>query len=167
MSALLSLPNELIDAIFEALDHRPSLLTLAQTCPRLQTFAEARLFREIYIRDGPSTKRLASLLEYPPERAQAVQHLEVTPVLHAWRCIDQMPGVVERMTRLKSLKVESPMINGRSRPAWWSEGCMGDYMKLLEGSTLKFLTSCELAVTGSRVCVQCLLPEVSIRYSNF
>jgi hypothetical protein len=153
MCHLLSLPNELIDAIVEALRHRPTLIALAQTCSRLQPFAEARIFRDIYIRDGPSTKRLASLLEDPPERAQAVHHLEATPVLHAWRGIDQMPQVVERMKRLKSLKVESPMINSVMRPAWWSQGCMGDYVKLLEGGTLQFLTSCELALTDASACV--------------
>jgi hypothetical protein len=93
MSPILSLPNELIDAIVKELDH-PTLITLAQTCEELQLIAEAEIFKEIYIRDGPSTTRLASLLEYPLERFQAVKHLEVTPVVHAWRGIEQMPELL-------------------------------------------------------------------------
>jgi hypothetical protein len=150
MFPLFSLPDELIDAIVSALDDRPTLLALAQTCSKLQPFAEAQLFKNIYIRDGPSVSRLAKDLEQPPERVRAVEHLEVTPTTHSWDGIALMPELVGRLVRLKSLKVESPMINTGRRPSWWSDGVMGGYMDLFAGNgALRCLTSCKLAVAST------------------
>ncbi|KAH7082072.1 hypothetical protein FB567DRAFT_530534 [Paraphoma chrysanthemicola] len=134
MFPLFSLPNELIDAIASAVDDRPTLLALAQTCSKLQPFAEAQLFKNIYIHDGPSVSRLAQSLEQPPERVRAVEHLEVTPTKHSWDGIALMPELVSRLTRLKSLKLESPMINTGRRPSWWSDVIMAEYMDLFAGN---------------------------------
>ncbi|KAH7070373.1 hypothetical protein BKA63DRAFT_75676 [Paraphoma chrysanthemicola] len=130
MFPIFSLPNELIDAIASAVDDRPTLLTLAQTCSKLQPFAEAQLFKNIYIHDGPTVSRLAQSLEQPPERMRAVEHLEVTPTMHSWDGIALMPELISRLARLKSLKVESPMINTGRRPSWWSDEIMVGYMDL-------------------------------------
>jgi hypothetical protein len=152
MFLLLSLPNELIDAIVSALDDRPAILALAQTCSKLQPFAEAQLFRTIYIRDGRSVSRLARDLEQPPERVRAVEHLEVTPVMHSWRGIALMPELAGRLTRLKSLKLESPMIKTGKQPSWWSDGVMVEFMDLFTGNrALEYLTSCTLAIDGTAV----------------
>ncbi|KAJ4352203.1 uncharacterized protein N0V89_007550 [Didymosphaeria variabile] len=133
MFPLFSLPNELIATIVEALDDRPALVALAQTCQKLHPLAEARVFRNIYIRDGTSVARLAEILDQRPERFRMIKHLEATPTVHAWRRIEQMPELAGRMARLKSLKIEAPMINSGARPQWWSEGSMGEYMDLFEG----------------------------------
>lgn len=144
MFPLLSLPNELLDAIISTLN-RPALLALAQTSSKLQPFAEAQLFKSIYIRDGPSVRRLIRDLDQPPERVRAVQHLEVTPTMHSWRGVEEMPEVVGRLVRLKTLKVESPMINSGRKPEWWGE-VVEDYIKVFrgmgEGGALGCLTSC-------------------------
>jgi hypothetical protein len=150
MFPIFSLPNELIDAIVSALADRNTLVALAQTCSKLQPFAEAQLFKSIYIRDGPSVSRLARVLEQPPGRVKAVQHLEVTPTQHSWGGIDLMPELVGRLARLKSLKVESPMINTGIKPSWWSEGVMVGYMDLFAGhGALECLTSCKLAFAST------------------
>jgi hypothetical protein len=160
MFPLFSLPNELIDAIISDLDDRPTLLALAQTCSKLQPFAEAQLFKNIYIRDGPSVSRLARDLEQPPWRVRAVEHLEVTPTMHSWGGIALMPELVGRLVRLKSLKVESPMINTGRKPSWWSDGIMVGYMDLFAENeargvwrekALGLLTSCRLSVVSKRV----------------
>ncbi|KAF2865025.1 hypothetical protein BDV95DRAFT_612988 [Massariosphaeria phaeospora] len=123
MSALFSLPNELIDAIVSALSSdRPTLLALAQTCSKLQPFAEAQFFKNIYIRDGTSVTRLAQHLEQPPWRVRLVEHLEVTPSMHSWRGgIALMPELVGRLAGLKSLKVEAPMIKTKRMLSRWPE----------------------------------------------
>jgi hypothetical protein len=157
MFPLFSLPNELIDAIVSAVDDRPTLLALVQTCSKLQPFAEAQLFKNIYIRDGPSVSRLARALEQPPGRVSAVEHLEVTPTVHSWRGIELMPELVGRLARLKSLKLESPMINSgrpminsRRKPSWWSDGVMVEYMDLFAGNgLLGCLTTCRLAAAST------------------
>ena len=127
------LPNELIEAIVLAVEDRPTLLALAQTCSKLQPFAEAQLFKNVYVRDGPSVSRLTRDLEQPPWRVGMVEHLEVTPTMYLWRGIAQMPELVGRLPKLKSLKVESPMIKAASKPSWWSDEIMVEYMDLFAG----------------------------------
>ena len=158
MFLLLSLPNELVDAIISTITDRPTLLAIAQTCQKLQPLAEAQLFKSISIRNGPSISWLARVLEQPPGRERAVEHLEVTPSIHSWRGVEMMPGLVGRLGRLKSLKVEAPMINTGKRPGWWADGVMVGFMDILardgvqgvwrEGA-LGYLTSCKLAVTST------------------
>lgn len=154
MFPLLSLPNEIIDAIVSAMEDRPSLLALAQTCSRLQSFAESQLFKNIHIRDGSSVSRLARDLEQPPWRVRAVENLEVTPTMHSWRGIAMTPELVGRLARLKTLKLESPMINAGKLPSWWSDEIIVGYMDLFaanKGSdvwrqgALACLTSCKSA----------------------
>jgi hypothetical protein len=149
MFPLLTLPNELIDAIVSVLSDRGTLLAVAQTCSRLQPFAEAQLFKNIFIHDGPSVSRLARDLEQPAWRMRAVEHLEVTPTMHSWpRGIALMPELVRRLARLKSLNVESPLISSGVKPSWWVEGTMVEYMDLFAGNgTMECLTSCMFAVT--------------------
>ena len=153
MFPIFSLPNELIDAIVSAVGDRPTLLSLAQSCSRLQPFAEAQLFKNIHIHDGPSISRLAKSLEQPLRRVRAVEHLEVAPTRHSWDGIALMPELVGRFARLESFKLESPMINTGSRPSWWSDGIMGEYMALFagnrargvrQGAAFECLTSCKL-----------------------
>jgi hypothetical protein len=159
MFPIFSLPNELIDAIALAVDDRPTLLALAQTCSKLQPFAEAQLFKNVYIHDGPSVSRLAQSLEQPPGRVRAVEHLEVTPTMHSWEGIALMPELISRLARLKSLKVESPMINTGRRSSWWSDEIMVGYMDLFAGNVasgvwqagaLESLTSCKLLLHPQR-----------------
>ncbi|KAF2437576.1 hypothetical protein P171DRAFT_179047 [Karstenula rhodostoma CBS 690.94] len=144
-SPLFSLPTELLTLIVSSLPHRSDLIALAQTCQKLQPFAEAQLFKKIFIRDGPSVTRLAQILEQPPSRVLAVEHLEATPGTYGWRGIERMPELAGRMVRLRGLKVESPLVNTGRRHVWWTEGCMGEYMKLFEQGTWGCLTSCKLA----------------------
>lgn len=155
MFPIFSLPNELIDAIVSAVGDRPTLLALAQTCSRLQPFAEAQLFKSVYIRDGPSVSRLSKSLEQPPERVRAVEHLEVTPTMHSWDGIALMPELIMRLARLKSLKLESPMINTGRRPSWWADEIMVEYMDLFAENgargALECLTSCKLLLHPQRV----------------
>ncbi|KAK7190325.1 hypothetical protein DPSP01_006145 [Paraphaeosphaeria sporulosa] len=133
-SPFLSLPNELLIAIISYLPDRVTLIALAQTCQMLQTLAESQLFKNIYIRDGPSVTRLAQLLEQPPERLLAVENLEATPWAFGWRGIKRMPELAGKMVRLKRLKVESPLVNTGTRDAWWTEECMREYMDLFDRS---------------------------------
>ena len=69
-----------------------------------------------------------------------------------------MPGLVGRLGRLKSLKVEAPMINRGRRPGWWADGVMVGFMDLFAGDgvqgvwregALGCLTSCRLAVAST------------------
>lgn len=145
MSPLFSLPNELIDAIVSATDDRPSLVAFAQTCTKLQPFAEAKLFKNIYIRDGSSIFRLVRDLDQPPWRAKAVAHLEVTPNLYSWDGIDLVPELIEQLSKLKSLKVESPFIGLASQPHWWSDWMIVKFLDLFaRNGVFEFLTSCRL-----------------------
>ncbi|KAF1968882.1 hypothetical protein BU23DRAFT_254999 [Bimuria novae-zelandiae CBS 107.79] len=132
MFDLFALPTELVHNVIEAIDDRPTLIALAQTCQKLHPLAEAQLFKEIYIRDGTSVTRLAEALEQRPKRIRAIEKLEATPFWHGWQGIEQMPELVGRMQRLKSLKVESPLINSNRMDGWWSEGSAREYMDLFE-----------------------------------
>jgi hypothetical protein len=148
MFPLLTLPDELIDAIISAVADRPTLIALAQTCEKLQPFAEVQLFKDIYIHDGSAVTRLEMSLEQPPWRVEAVEHLEVTPTMYSYRGTEVMPEFIARLNKLKRLKVEAPMINSGSKPSWWSEGIVGQYMDMFGGRSegLVRLTSCELAI---------------------
>jgi hypothetical protein len=149
MLPLLFLPNELLEDIVSTLSDRATLLALAQTCSRLQPFAEAQLFKRVIVHDGPSVVRLARDLEQPPWRMKAVKNLEVTPTMHSWpRGIALMPELVGRLVRLESLKVESPLIMSGEKPSWWADGIMLEYMDLFAGNgMLECLTSCRLPIT--------------------
>jgi hypothetical protein len=148
MFPLLTLPNELIDAIVSAVGDRPTLIALAQTCEKLQPFAEAQLFKDIYIHDGSAVKRLAMNLDWPPWRAKAIEHLEVTPSMHSYRGTEEMPELIAGFKNLKRLKLEAPMINSGTKPSWWSEEIMGQYMDMFSGRSegLGRLTSCKLFI---------------------
>jgi hypothetical protein len=82
---------------------------------------------------------------------RAVEHLEVTPTMHSWpRGIALMPELVARLARLKSLKLESPLIRSRAKPGSWAEGFMLVYMDIFaEKGTLECLTSCRLVVASA------------------
>jgi hypothetical protein len=118
VSALFFLLNELFDIILSFLDGRPAFVILAQTCPKLQRYAEARLLKNMNIRDDPSILTLARLLEQPPWRANVFEHLEVTPTVHSWRGNTLMPELVGRLASLKSLRLNdkfasiTSMMNG-------------------------------------------------------
>ncbi|KAJ4294155.1 hypothetical protein N0V90_007845 [Kalmusia sp. IMI 367209] len=150
MFLLLSFPNELIDAVISNLTDRPTLLALAQACQKLQPLAEAQLPRYICIRDGPSISRLTRVLEQPPWRVRAVEYLEVTPSMHSWKGVETMPVLVGRLGRLRSLKVEAPMINRARKPEWWADGVMDGFMDLFAGNgALGSLTSFTLHSHGT------------------
>lgn len=143
---LLSLSTELSLAIISYLPN-PALITLAQTCSKMQTLAESQLYKKICVRDGHAVKRLAQDLEQPPERVLAVEHLEVTPGKYGWLGIERMPQLAGRMERLRRLKVESPLINMAGSHEWWTEGCVREYMELFDVGAWRNLTSCKLADT--------------------
>lgn len=143
---LLSLPNELIATIItDHLSDRSALIALAQTCRKLQILAEARLFRDIYIRKGSPVPRLAYALNQRPERFRYVKHVEVTPGQYMRTGIEGMPRLLRQMKRLKRLKVEAPMINSRTTPKWWTKGSEGvvGYMSPFKRGVFECLTDCK------------------------
>ena len=156
MFPLFSLPNELIDAIVESIDDRSTLVALAQTCKTLQPLAEDQLFKRIYVRNGRCVQRLIESMAKRPKRYRAIESLEATPPCYDWRGIEMMPSVVGKMEKLRSLKVESPLINTSHLGGWWSKQTVAEYMKLfeiangfrpgngMEGGAFGCLRSCEL-----------------------
>jgi hypothetical protein len=104
MFPLLFLPNDLLLPIIEAVEDREDLISLAQTCTRLQACTEARLFRSLFVHDGEGARELSRVLRRQPQRLEYVQSIEITPRRGEWQGMEAMPYLVRRMTNLRHLQ---------------------------------------------------------------
>ena len=156
MPPLSSLPTELLQTIIEGIADRATLIALAQTCSTLWPLAEAQIFASIGINSTKQLKKLAVTLEKRPERFSYVRKLEYSPSYQLWAGKECHTDLVRDMIKLRELRVDSPLINGRIEP-WWAEGPVREYMTMFHdanslsgpGAPLQHLTSCELLYHSS------------------
>ena len=156
MSPLSSLPTELLQTIIEGIADRATLIALAQTCSTLRPLAEAQIFASIEIHSTEQLKKLAVTREKRPERFSYVRKLEYSPANRLWTGKECHTDLVGDMTKLRELRVDSPLINGRIEP-WWAEGPVQEYMTMFHDANslsgpdapLQRLTSCEFLYHSS------------------
>ncbi|KAF2878603.1 hypothetical protein BDV95DRAFT_589513 [Massariosphaeria phaeospora] len=142
MFPLLSLPLDLVHPIVESIDNPDDLLSLAQTCTKLQPLAEAALWKQVHIRNGESADRLLASLEARPHRFGCVQELEITPHPRStWHEISILPSLIRKMGNLRVLQLESPFINyfnrGERYKQYWIDQYISEYLRLFEDSSLE------------------------------
>ena len=75
-SALDNLPDELMEHILHYVDSPATLLTLKQTCQRLDDFCEAALYRSVIV-DEANCDALVRSFEVRPERRMLVHEVHV------------------------------------------------------------------------------------------
>ena len=75
--SLLQLPNELIGDIFEHINDRKTLKSLAQTCRRVQELAEPVLYRSILMRSSRQLYKLSGAIESRKERVEAIHAIDL------------------------------------------------------------------------------------------
>ncbi|KAK8016580.1 hypothetical protein PG993_014769 [Apiospora rasikravindrae] len=159
---ILSIPNELLGQIFDAIQERASLAAAARTCHDLRDFAEARLYSHLSIRKREALEDLRKLVDARPQRAGFVRQLDL--VFSTAQYDNNLEGVttadaVTPFPNLKSLTVESPRCNAMSRASsskWGTDWPldMPQYLNLFEsasllnepsykGGPLQNLTSCQ------------------------
>ncbi|KAK8064669.1 hypothetical protein PG994_007307 [Apiospora phragmitis] len=141
---LLSIPNEILGQIFDAVQERASLETAARTCHALRDFAEARLYSHLSLEKRETLEALGKLVEARPQKARFVRRLDL--VFSTVRYDNNLVGVttadaVTTFPNLKSLTVESPRCNARSRgnPSDWGTDWPADmvlYLRLFESASL-------------------------------
>ncbi|KAF2188801.1 hypothetical protein K469DRAFT_684110 [Zopfia rhizophila CBS 207.26] len=132
MFPLLTLPTDIILPIVESVDDQSDLVSLAQTCTKLQPLAEAQLFKTIYVRHGKHARDLSAVLQARPVRFNYVQKLEATPTVRGWECIEVMPSLVRKMGNLRELRVESPHINSSRYDRCWTEVSEAEYIDMFK-----------------------------------
>jgi hypothetical protein len=154
MFPLLSLPIDLFYPIIEAVEDRRDLISVAQTCKRLQPLAEAQLFRSILVDQGSRVEKLAEKLaenlQAQPQRYNYVRSIVLTPTSLAWQGMGMMPDLIRRMNNLRHLEV-GPNFKHNCYDAWWVVDHIAKYMSLFaEANTgdddtrpLKNIRSCK------------------------
>jgi hypothetical protein len=153
MFPFLSLATEIIISVIESIDDPTDLVCLAQTCKKLQPFAEAQSFKTLRARDGQHVQELAIVLDCRPERFNYVQQLTATPKRREWQGFQIVPSLVKKMGNLRELWVESPPCN-RNSSSWWIAESQKEYMKMFREANgdvgdltpLRNLRSCELLI---------------------
>ena len=108
---LLELPNELIIRVIEFIDEMTTLSRLACTSQRLQELAEPLLYRQILLRGTTQAKQLATAFDHRPQRPRAVHALDVPAnpsMVKQWSLVGTL---MNRMTGLRSVMIESPLVN--------------------------------------------------------
>jgi hypothetical protein len=105
---LLDLPDEVLNFVAEAVDNLNSLHALARTCTRFQDHAEKFIYRSLTIEHGAQAQALYKAITARPRRATMASKLTVAPSMVATRGIEHIPSMLEKMTCVKDLFVESP-----------------------------------------------------------
>jgi hypothetical protein len=124
---LLTLPNELLETIFEACyndDYRRKVGKLRTLCRRLHSILESIFYRSIVIRTATSIKGLRAAFEYRPLRSKAVKSLKVIPQAQGKALeIKAVPLLLQHLTFLEELVVESPfrIDNDSEQERFWGE----------------------------------------------
>lgn len=142
-SRFVSLPAELLLSVLENLgDDRSSLTSLARTCRALQPLAEAYIYSHIRLRDPGQIQTLMVAFDGRPARLENIAKLDIlydyATIQHTRRSRATFNAVLDRMTRIKELWVESPFDNhSRSRQgAHWYEYDMVEIRRALENASL-------------------------------
>ncbi|KAK7914891.1 hypothetical protein PG985_012594 [Apiospora marii] len=141
---LLSFPNELLREIFDAVQEKTSLAAAARTCHQLRDFAEARLYSHLSLETRGALEVLEKLVESRPQRAGFLRQLDLvfaTPRYDNDRVGVTTAGVVASCPGIKSLTIESPRCNARSRddPSEWGTDWPADmalYQEQFESASL-------------------------------
>ncbi|KAF2706212.1 hypothetical protein K504DRAFT_505167 [Pleomassaria siparia CBS 279.74] len=114
MFPLLNLANEIIIEIFKCVqdDDYRDVISLAQTCTRLQKLAKEQLFKQVCLGGGGQTERLSKCLNRRPERFKYMQVLEVTSKANTFYEIEMVPNLVKQMSNLRKLRIVGLLSNG-------------------------------------------------------
>ncbi|KAK7962115.1 uncharacterized protein PG986_002940 [Apiospora aurea] len=149
--SILSIPNELLGQIFDAIQDRASLAAAARTCHDLRDFAEARLYSHLSLRKREALEALKKLVDARPRRADFVRRLDL--VFSTAQYDNRLEGVttadaVTSFPYLNSLTVESPRCNAMSRinSSEWGRDWAADmsrYLKLFLSASLLSETNCD------------------------
>ena len=135
---LLSLPDELILAVIEQIDSVVALASLAATNSRLQELVEPYSLRSRFVRTGVQARKLAGILQSRPKRMLHVQDLSIRYVWENEEGIEELDGIMRKLTNLRHLTIESPCLNNdpwRNDPLLpWNSHCRIDYTDLIKYS---------------------------------
>lgn len=142
--SLLSIPNELLGQIFDAVQDKTSLAAAARTCHGLRDFAEARLYSRLSLETRGALEVFGRLVKSRPQRAGFLRRLDLvfaTPNYDNDRVGVTTAGVVTSYPNIKSLTIESPRCNARSRddPSEWGTDWPADmalYQEVFESASL-------------------------------
>lgn len=119
---ILELADELILSIFEHIDDRNTLRSLALTCSRLQGLAEPYVYRDIFLRSRTDAFALGASIVSRPERLRAVRRIEARLKYGMDECrLDILVNIVRQALNLQELTLESPFCNnvqGRAQQGW-------------------------------------------------
>ncbi|KAK7983640.1 hypothetical protein PG989_011042 [Apiospora arundinis] len=75
--SLISIPNELLEQIFDAVQEQPALAAAARTCRALRDIAEAHLYSHLILEKPESLEYVEELMRARPQRAGLVQRLDL------------------------------------------------------------------------------------------
>ncbi|KAF2094023.1 hypothetical protein NA57DRAFT_61229 [Rhizodiscina lignyota] len=107
--SLLDLSNELLLDIVESLrDDTHALLSLAQSCSRMQKIAEPLIYNQIYIQSGTRLEQVVHAFTSRPARADAVDSLRLKIRHHEYRSTSAITTWVKQIPNLRSWSIESP-----------------------------------------------------------
>lgn len=141
---LLSVPNELLGQILDAVQEKSSLAAVARTCHELLDFAEARLYSHLSLETREALEILGKLVESRPQRAGFLRRLDLvfaTPGYDNDLVGVTTADVITSYPNIRSLAIESPRCNAQSRddPSEWGLDWPADmalYQELFESATL-------------------------------
>ncbi|KAK7984772.1 hypothetical protein PG988_002394 [Apiospora saccharicola] len=141
---ILSIPNELLGQIFDAVEEKASLAAAARTCHGLRDFAEARLYSYLKLETREALEVLGKLVKSRPQRAGFLRLLDLvfaTPDYDNDRVGVTTAATLTSYPNIRSLTIESPRCNARSReePSEWGTDWPADmafYQELFESASL-------------------------------
>ena len=107
-SPLLDLPNELLTSIIEHIEDGSALHSLALTCSFLHHLTEPFFYRWIFLRTGRQAIGLSEAFKYCPERAEAIQKIDLRCHWRQERGISSLVSVIIKAKNLRELTIESP-----------------------------------------------------------
>ncbi|KAF8166736.1 hypothetical protein K438DRAFT_2025007 [Mycena galopus ATCC 62051] len=136
-STLLSVPTELLLAVFEAIDDAASLRSFALTCKLARRLAEPVLYRAILVTTGTEASCLAQALQpqKTATRAVLVQELDLRPD-ESDGDLEALTPLIGAMTQLRALSIKSPFANYGQ---WESSESDAQWEPLTQGFRALFL----------------------------
>lgn len=105
---LLNLPNELIVLVLAQIDSPATLRSVACTSRRINALAEPLLYRSMVLRDRPGTERAVEAFGSRPDRAEALQILDVACRPRLGPEMSALEKVLVRAPNVRDLMFESP-----------------------------------------------------------